>query len=348
MKESKILIVDDESQFIKIILNILREHENYTLIVATSGEQALKTVKEYDFDLILLDIIMEPMDGYEVCRILQADERTKYIPIIFLTAKNGHVSIAKGFEAGSVDYITKPFFEDELLARVRTHIKLKQHEDEQQMKIDDGVLELQKLNKEIIATQKEVIFTLGAIGEFRSQETGQHVKRVAEYTYLLAKLSGVSEEKAQLMKMASPMHDIGKIGIADSILNKPGKLTPAEWEIMQTHVNLGYEMLRHSKRPILKMATDIALHHHEKYNGKGYPNQLQGEEISLCGRITALADVFDALGSVRPYKERWNDEDILEYIKSQSAKQFDPKLVALFFENIHQFFKIRDKYSEKE
>lgn len=170
------------------------------------------------------------------------------------------------------------------------------------MKIDDGVQELQKLNKEIMETQKEVIFTLGAIGEFRSHETGQHVKRVAEYTYLLAKLSGLSEEEAQLMKMASPMHDIGKIGIPDSILNKPGRLTPAEWEIMQTHVNLGYEMLRHSKRPIFKMATDIVLHHHEKYNGKGYPNQLQGGEIKLCGRITALADVFDALGSVDPTK----------------------------------------------
>lgn len=206
------------------------------------------------------------------------------------------------------------------------------------------VTEIIELNKEIVDTQKEIVFTMGAIGETRSKETGLHVKRVAEYSYLLAKLANLDEEHAQRIKQASPMHDIGKVGIADSILNKPGKLTDEEFEIMKTHAQLGYEMLRHSKREILQTAAIIANTHHEKYNAKGYPNKLRGEEIPIEGRITAIADVFDALGHDRCYKKAWELEHILALFKEERGEHFDPNLIDLFMENLDKFLEIRDTF----
>ena len=201
--------------------------------------------------------------------------------------------------------------------------------------------EVIKLNQEIIDTQKEVVFTMGAIGETRSKETGLHVKRVAEYSYLLAKLVGMSEEEAALLRQASPMHDIGKVAIPDSILNKPGKLTVEEFEIMKTHASIGYEMLNHSNRPILKASSIVANSHHEKWDGTGYPNGLSGENIHIYGRITAIADVFDALGHDRVYKQAWELNDILELFKEEKGRHFDPNLIDLFFTNLDMFIEIQ-------
>ncbi len=208
------------------------------------------------------------------------------------------------------------------------------------------ISESKKLEAEIIETQKDVVFTMGAIGETRSKETGQHVKRVAEYSKLLYLLTGVKKKDAELLKMASPMHDIGKVGIPDNILNKPGKLTPGEWAIMQTHSEMGYNMLKNSNREILKLAATVALTHHEKYDGTGYPKGLVANKIPMAGRITALADVFDALGSNRCYKTAWDLERILTYIKEERAKHFDPQLVDLFIEHLEEFLEIRDKYKD--
>jgi len=204
------------------------------------------------------------------------------------------------------------------------------------------------LNKEIDETQKEVVFTMGAIGESRSKETGNHVKRVAEYSKLLAILYGLGKKEAELLKQASPMHDIGKVGIPDSILKKPGPLDKDEWKIMKTHSNLGYEMLKHSDRDILKAAATVAKQHHEKWNGSGYPQGLEKEEIHIYGRITAVADVFDALGSDRVYKEAWPLDKILNLFKEESGKHFDPQLVQLFLENLDDFLKIRDTYQDQK
>jgi HD-GYP domain-containing protein (c-di-GMP phosphodiesterase class II) len=212
--------------------------------------------------------------------------------------------------------------------------------------VKDATEEIRNLNKEIEDTQKEVVFTMGAIGESRSKETGNHVKRVAEYSKLFALCYGLSEEKAELLKMASPMHDIGKVAIPDSILKKPGKLTKDEFEIMKTHADLGYEMLKYSDRDILKTASIVAYEHHEKWDGTGYPRGLSGEDIHIYGRITALADVFDALGSQRVYKEAWEDERIFTLFKEESGKQFDPKLVDIFFENLDSFLSIREKFKD--
>ena len=201
-------------------------------------------------------------------------------------------------------------------------------------------------NKDIEDIQREIIFTMGTIGESRSKETGNHVKRVAEYSYLLAKLSGLSEEECELLKQASPMHDIGKVAIPDSILHKTNKLTKLELEIMKTHSIKGHELLKGSDRPLLKMASIIALEHHEKWNGDGYPTGLREEEISIYGRITAICDVFDALGSDRCYKKAWIDEEIFTFLKDEKGKHFDPKLVEIFFENLEEFIFIRNKYQD--
>jgi response regulator RpfG family c-di-GMP phosphodiesterase len=210
----------------------------------------------------------------------------------------------------------------------------------------DDVTQVMELNDEIEQTQKEVIYAMGEIGETRSKETGNHVKRVAKYSKELALLYGLSQKEADILQMASPMHDIGKVGIPDNILNKPAKLTLDEWKIMQTHAQLGYEMLKNSNKPILKAASIVAHEHHEKWDGSGYPRGLSGEDIHIYGRITAVADVFDALGSERVYKKAWALEDILELFKKESEKHFDPKLVELFLNNLDRFLAIRDKYKD--
>ena len=216
--------------------------------------------------------------------------------------------------------------------------------DEIEAKVKDGLNEITKLNEEIENTQKEVVFTMGAIGESRSKETGNHVKRVAEYSKLLALYYGLDEKEAELLKQASPMHDIGKVAIPDAILNKPGRFDENEREIMNTHAALGYEMLKHSNRPLLKMAAIVANEHHEKWDGTGYPKGLSGENIHIYGRITALADVFDALGSHRVYKKAWDDERIFNLFKEERGKHFDPKLVDIFFEHLDEFLKNIKRY----
>ena len=212
---------------------------------------------------------------------------------------------------------------------------------------DEKIIEVIQLNKDIRDTQKEIIFTMGTIGESRSKETGFHVRRVAEYSKLLALHSGLHKFESELLKQASPMHDIGKIGIPDAILNKPGRLTDEERVVMNTHAKLGFEMLNHSDKQLLQMASIVAHEHHEKWDGSGYPRGLSGEEIHIYGRITAIADVFDALGSSRKYKQAWDDEKIWKLFKDESGKHFDPTLIDIFFNHIDDFLAIRDKFKEE-
>lgn len=213
--------------------------------------------------------------------------------------------------------------------------------------IDNALHEITDLNKEIEATQREVVFTMGSIAESRSKETGNHVKRVAEYSKLLALYYGLDEEEAELLKQASPMHDIGKIAIPDAILNKPGRFDEAERKIMDTHAELGYEMLKHSNRPLLQAASIVAFEHHEKWDGTGYPRKLSGENIHIYGRITALADVFDALGSDRVYKKAWDDEKIFTLFKEERGKHFDPALIDIFFSHLSEFLTIRESFKDQ-
>jgi len=227
---------------------------------------------------------------------------------------------------------------------VKRQDKIMARSDKRQQKEYD---ELMALKIEIEETQREVVFTMGSIGESRSKETGNHVKRVAEYTYLLAKYIGLPERECEMLKQASPMHDIGKVAIPDAVLNKPGRFNDEERAIMDTHAQLGYDMLKYSNRSLLKMAATVAYEHHEKYDGTGYPNQTAGENIHIYGRITALADVFDALGSARVYKPAWEDERIFKMFKEERGKHFDPQLIDIFFDNLDEFLAIRDSMKDK-
>jgi len=239
---------------------------------------------------------------------------------------------------------------DKLIKDVRRQDKIMARSDKRQQKEYDELqrkfAEVEALQKEIEETQREVVFTMGAIGESRSKETGNHVKRVAQYSKVMALYYGMSEKEAEMLKQASPMHDIGKVAIPDAILNKPGRFNQEERIIMDTHAKLGYDMLKASNRPLLKLAATVAYEHHEKYNGKGYPQGLKAEEIHICGRITALADVFDALGSDRVYKKAWEDERIFNLFKEERGEHFDPVLIDIFFEHLDEFLAIRDSLKD--
>lgn len=329
-----ILIVDDTIANLQLLAGMLKE-DGYKVRPASSGKIALEAIAKKAPDLILLDIKMPEMDGYEVCTRLKSNPITYHIPVLFISALTDVGDKLRAFEVGGLDYINKPFQIEEVKARVSTHLQLKALQDHMEQKVQQGVAEIQVLNQEIIDTQRELILTLGEVCETRSHETGMHVVRVAEFSFLMAKLAGC--EEAELIKNASPMHDLGKVAIPDHILNKPGKLTEAEWEIMKTHSELGYQMLSVSQRPLLNMAAIIAHQHHEKWDGNGYPCGLKGEEIHIAGRITAVADVFDALTYERCYKPAWELDRVLHVLKEERGRHFDPDLIDLFFDNLDSF-----------
>lgn len=325
-----ILVVDDDLKNIQVGVNILKDQGDYHIIFATSGEQALQRVEETSFDLILLDILMQPMDGYEVCRRLKSDPATRNIPIIFLTAKTDTESLIKAFEVGGVDYITKPFNSCELSARVKTHLELKCFHD-----------------KEIEETQKDIILTMSHICEFKSLETGKHIHRVAEISALLAQLCGLDKATCAEIRWSTAMHDVGKVAIPASILHKPARLTPEEFEIIKTHTTIGHDILKKSNKPLLKSAAIIAHQHHEHWDGSGYPQGLGGEEIDIRGRIVIIADVFDALLQKRSYKKSWAIEDVKEYMFSLRDIKFEPALLDLFLGNIADFIEIEERLKDQ-
>ena len=255
--------------------------------------------------------------------------------------------LIKEIEALKASFIT---MSEKLIKDIHRQEKIMARSDKRQKQeydeLQKRLLEVQALQEEIEDTQREVVFTMGAIGESRSKETGNHVKRVAEYSYLLARYYGMDEKEAEMLKQASPMHDIGKVAIPDAILNKPGRFTDDEFEIMKSHAQLSYDMLKHSQRPLLKMAATLAYEHHEKYNGKGYPRGIAGEDIHIYGRITALADVFDALGSDRCYKKAWEDEKIFTLFREERGQHFDPQLIDIFFEHLDEFLIVRERLKD--
>jgi len=328
----KILVVDDVEDNITIVNTILKD-ATYTTITANDGLTMLRIAHNQEVDLILLDIMMPIMSGIEACRYLKADEKTASIPVIFLTANADRDTLTKAYHVGGSDYIRKPFFKEELLARVESRLKLRDYEKNLEQKV-------QQRTKDISDTQVQLMLVLGGIAEGHSSETHMHVKRVTEFTYKLAKLYGMDEREAKELKDASSLHDIGKFGIKDNILHKDGTLTKAEYREMQQHVKLGVSMLDESRLPLFETAKIVAAQHHEKWDGSGYPYGLKGDEIHIYGRIVAIADVFDALSFKRSYKKGWSEEEVLVYIKDMKAKHFDPKLVKIFFENLEDFLDI--------
>ena len=340
MKNQLILIVDDNPKNIKILAELLGTHENILLSFALSGEKAIKSIEFEKPDLILMDVVMPGMNGYQTCVKIKQNPKFKDIPVVFLTGKTDSVDVLEGFNAGGIDYIKKPFNLLELNSRVLIQLELRGLQLNLREKVKLQTEHIRTLAKEVEETQRDIIYTLGSVTETRSHEAGNHVKRVAEISYLLAIKYGLSEEDAKLLKMASPMHDIGKIGIYDHILNKPGKLSKEEFEIIKTHTTIGHSILQKSKRWLFKTAAIVALQHHEWWNGKGYPNHLSGDDIHIFGRITAIADVFDALTHKRLYKHAWSVERALKEIKLLRGRQFQPEIVDIFFDNIGLILKI--------
>jgi len=333
-----ILIVDDTESNIDLLVEVLGD--DYELSVAMNGQEALEAVSDALPDLILLDIIMPGMDGYEVCRKLKAERAWAKIPVIFITAMTEVQDEAKGFEVGAIDYIMKPISPPIVQARVRTHLALAN-----QQRTCERTVEMQV--SEIRQGQKDAIYMLGQAGHYNDDNTGVHIWRMASYAQALAKAAGWPVEQQEQMLLAAPMHDTGKIGTPDAILKKPAKLTEEEWVIMREHTTVGHKILSVSNAPIFELAAEIALSHHEKWIGGGYPRNIKGEEIPESARITAIVDVFDALTMERPYKEPWSVDKAMDYIKNSDG-HFEPRLAELFVAIKDEIVRIRGYWNQHE
>lgn len=344
LSNCKILIVDDVESNIDLLTSLLKNQ--YTFYSSNSGKGVLEQVKSSPVDLILLDIMMPEIDGYRVCRHLKEDESTRDIPIIFLTALSESEDKTRGFRLGAVDYITKPFDIEEVKARIETHLNLKLAREELQNQ--RAILEekVKERTKELYDTRLEIVYRLGRAAEYRDNETGMHIKRMSQYCVKLGRAAGLGDEQCDLLLHASPMHDVGKIGIPDRILLKNGGLDKDEWKIMKTHTTIGGEILSGHNSIQLRMAETIALTHHERWDGSGYPKGLKGEKIPIEGRIACLCDVFDALVSWRPYKEAWPVEDAVAEIKRGADTQFDPMLVEKFLSIVDELVDVKKEFPD--
>ncbi len=345
-KEECIFIVDDESPNLRLLSKLLA-NQGYTNVVEIQDpRQVLPYYREHQPSLILLDINMPNLDGFQVMEQLRGLDDPLSPPIVVLTARRGRDYLLKALKAGARDYLTKPFDIYELQMRVRNLLdahRAHQMDYDQKKTLER---EVRERTKELQQTRLQVVQRLGMAAEYRDEETGNHILRMSYISHLLAKLKGWGDAECDLILNASPMHDIGKIGIPDNILLKPGKLLPDEWEVMKTHTTIGHQLLNMDDSSLMCMASEIALTHHEKWDGSGYPNGLSGSEIPDAGRIAALADVFDALTSERPYKKAWSVEKAKEFIWQQRGKHFDPELVGIFMDNFSEVMKIKSRFDD--
>ncbi len=323
----RILIVDDEPANLKILRQVLQDH--YRLAFARSGMAALELMGKEPMDMVLLDVMMPGMTGFDVCKKMKATKSLENIPVIFVTALKDTIDEEHGFEMGAVDYITKPVVPSIVMARVKAQLSL----------VQADVLK---------ATQVDLIQRLGRAAEYKDNETGMHVQRMSRYSYVLAKAAGIDEELAMELQLAAQMHDLGKIAIPDNILLKPGRLDNDEFRQMKAHAQIGADILSNPKSQLVALARSIAISHHEKWDGSGYPHGLSGKDIPIEGRIAAIADVFDALTSERPYKAAWKVEEAVALLEEQAGKHFDPELIPLFIQELPQILEIKAEFSERQ
>ena len=338
LENETILVVDDAAENIALLSDILGD--DYRVIFARDGLEALHLAqKTPQPNLILLDVMMPGMDGYETCRRLKSDLRTRGIPVIFLTAHSDVNNEEIGLRLGAVDYLHKPCHPAIVLQRVRIHLEAHNQNLALEQRVRERTAELEE-------TRLEIIRRLGRAGEYRDNETGMHVIRMAKCCYLLALAAGIPEDHAKMLEVVAPMHDIGKIGIPDKILLKPGTFTAEEREIMRQHTRIGAEIIGEHASGLLRLARSVAMTHHERWDGRGYPEGISGEAIPIEGRIVSICDVYDALTSARPYKTAWTSAAAVEYIASESGGAFDPGLVPRFIELVPEFAQIRSAYSD--
>ena len=346
--KAKILIVDDEERNISLLEDIL-DSEGYTNFKSIlDSRKALAMYKEFQPDLVLLDINMPHLDGFQVMKQLQEIEKDSYAPILVLTAQSARNVRLNALSAGARDFIEKPFDITEVVHRITNmletrllHNQVRDQNRSLEIKVKDRTRELEK-------SRQEAILSLGRAAEYRDNETGMHVLRMSRLSEKLANVIGLTENECQLILQASPMHDVGKIGVPDEILLKPGKLDKKEWEIMRKHPEIGAEILSGSHSEVMQMAETIALTHQERWDGSGYPRGLKGEKIPLAGRVVAICDVFDALTSKRYYKEAFSIEKSMQIIEEASGKDFEPKLVDAFKNALPEMIKIVQELPDTE
>lgn len=320
-ERSIILIVDDIKDNIDLLTEVLKGE--YDIKAAVNGAVALKIAEKFKPDMILLDVLMPEMSGYEVLTKLKENPVTRGIPVIFVTGMSDEVDEEKGLLMGAVDYVTKPVNPVIVKARVKTHLNLANQRRALYEQVQEKTMALRQ-------NQMEIINVLGRASDYRDTDTGLHIHRISEYCSAIARALDFDDEAVQLIRDASPMHDVGKIGIADAILQKPGKLTVEEFDEIKKHPSIGEGIIGNQNSEVLTVAKIIAMQHHERVDGRGYPNGLTGAQINLNAKITAVADVFDALTSARPYKEPWPIEKAIALINEESGKQFDAQVVAAF------------------
>ena len=347
-KNERILIVDDEPVNLKLLDKMLSGQGYQGLVLLDDPREVIARYQMERPSLILLDINMPHLDGYQVMEQLTALNDPLLPPIVILTAQHGKDYLLRALSAGARDFITKPFDRNELLMRVRNLLDAQMAHrllHDQKAVLEDMV---RARTEELHRTRLQVVQRLGMAAEYRDEETGNHILRMSHMCALLARAIGWPEADSDLILNASPMHDIGKIGIPDAVLLKPGPFEPPEWEIMKSHALIGGKLLEGDNSTLMCMAREIALTHHEKWDGSGYPNGLAGEAIPQAGRIAALADVFDALTSVRPYKKAWTVEAAVDLIRENSGRHFDPSLVEVFLRELPGIVVIRERFAEPE
>jgi putative two-component system response regulator len=348
VRAARIMVVDDVAANIEVIVETLSMVGYHAVESATSPLLALAMIEATPYDLVLLDMNMPEMDGHGFLAALDARSGRERPPILVITAQSDEATKRRALAAGVRDFITKPFHLWELELRVRNTLELHIHHRRVQKMNAELETRVRLRTRELEDTRKEVIRRLCSAGEFRDNETGQHVVRMSHFAHRLALAIGLPTDEAEMIRDAAPLHDIGKIGIPDAILLKAGRLNPQEWEVMKRHAEIGGEILANSGFALLDLARAIALTHHEQWNGCGYPNGLRGDAIPIAGRITAIADVFDALTSNRPYKPSWPVDLSLAFIREGAGRHFDPALVAGFERELPAILELKHRFRDAE
>ncbi len=341
----RVLVIDDVKTNLIILESMLKKFENLDIFLFEHPKKAIEWCQENTPDLVITDYMMPEVDGITLSKILREIKKNDHIPIVMITAYGEDSIKMEALNAGITDFLTKPINKAEFQARINNLLKLREYH----LKISDKAKwleeEVKKATHEIENREEEIIYRLSRAAEYRDDDTGEHIRRMALYSRLIAQELNLDKNFIEMILKASPMHDVGKIAIPDHILLKPAKLTPEEFEIIKTHTVQGYEILADSDIPLLQLSAEIALTHHEKFNGKGYPKGLKGNEIPISGRICAVADVFDALTSKRPYKEPWPIEKAVNLLKEEKGEHFDPECVEAFLNRLDEALKIKEKYS---
>lgn len=347
IKSASILVIDDEPFNIDILLELL-EVDGFTNITGlTDPVKAVKLYTEKEFDLVLLDLSMPIMDGFQVMKAFSSVIKVIYPPILILTAVKDRDTRLKALGSGARDFLEKPFDGDEVICRLSNLLEMFLSQKLLEKYTESLENAVRERTKKIEATQFEILDCLSYAAEYRDMDTANHTLRVGLYSRVIAEQYGFNNDELDLIQHAAPMHDIGKIGVSDTILLKPGKLNKEEFDKIKLHSEIGAEILSKSNARVIKYAKIIALTHHEKWNGKGYPKGLAGQKIPIQGRIVALADVFDALSMDRPYKKAWLLEKILSLLSEESGEHFDPHLVKLFMDSLPTILEIKEKYADE-